>query len=97
MDPIIKRFRTFCIAEGISWILLIAAMVVKYSMGIPSAVRWPGMLHGFLFVGYLVTAVPLFTKLKWSTDRIYGVVLAGFLPFGTFVVERKWLRGPAQA
>jgi integral membrane protein len=45
-----------------------------------------------LFVGYLVTAVPLFTKLKWSTERIYGLLLAGFLPFGTFVVERKWLR-----
>jgi integral membrane protein len=81
MDPIITRFRAFCIAEGISWIILIAAMGVKY-----------GMLHGVLFVGYLVTAVPLFTKLKWSTERIYGLLLAGFLPFGTFVVERKWLR-----
>lgn len=92
MDPIITRFRAFCVAEGISWIILIAAMGVKYGMGIPSAVRWPGMLHGVLFVGYLVTAVPLFTKLKWSTERIYGLLLAGFLPFGTFVVERKWLR-----
>jgi integral membrane protein len=92
MDPIITRFRAFCIAEGISWIILIAAMGVKYGMGIASAVRWPGMLHGELFVRYLVTAVPLFTKLKWSTERIYGLLLAGFLPFGTFVVERKWLR-----
>lgn len=91
-SPIIRRFRAFCIAEGLSWILLLAAMVVKYTMNEPKAVRWPGMIHGVLFVGYLITSVPLFTKQKWSADRIYGVLAAGFLPFGTFVLERKWLR-----
>jgi len=55
-------------------------------------VRWPGMVHGLLFLGYLITALPLFTRLKWSTERIYGVLAAGFLPFGTFVLERRWLR-----
>lgn len=91
-SPILSRFRWFCIAEGVSWVLLLGAMAVKYGMGVPSAVRWPGMLHGILFIGYLVTAIPLFTRLKWPGERIYGVVAAGFLPFGTFVLERKWLR-----
>lgn len=91
-SPIIRRFRLFCILEAISWVLLIGGMVMKYGMGKPEAVRWPGMLHGVFFIGYMVTAVPLFTKLKWAGDRIYGIVAAGFLPFGTIVVERKWLR-----
>lgn len=91
-SPILARFRAFCIAEGISWVILIVAMVVKYGMHKPEAVRIPGMLHGAMFIGYMVTAVPLFTKLKWSSDRIYGIIAAGFLPFGTLVVERKWLR-----
>jgi integral membrane protein len=88
----IKRFRFFCVAEGLSWIALLAAMVVKYGFDRPEAVRWPGMVHGLLFLGYLITALPLFTRLKWSTERIYGVLAAGFLPFGTFVLERRWLR-----
>lgn len=88
----IQRFRFFCLAEGLSWIALLAAMVVKYGYGRPDAVRWPGMVHGLLFVGYLASAVPLFTRLKWPVERLYGLLVAGFLPFGTFVVERRWLR-----
>ena len=51
-----------------------------------------GWLHGILFVWYWVAAVPLFTVLKWPADRIIGLGLASILPFGTFVMERKWLR-----
>lgn len=91
-SSVIDRFRFFCMAEGFSWIALLAAMVVKYGFGHAEAVRWPGMAHGVLFIGYLVTAVPLFTREGWSTERIYGVLAAGFLPFGTFVLERRWLR-----
>jgi hypothetical protein len=39
-----------------------------------------------------VAAVPLFTKLKWDVERIFGLGLASIIPFGTFVMERKWLR-----
>jgi integral membrane protein len=44
-----------------------------------------------LFVGYWVAAVPLFTQLKWDIERIVGLGAASVLPFGTFVMERKWL------
>lgn len=89
---IIRRFRLFCIAEGFSWIALLIAMAVKYTQHMPEAVRWPGLVHGFCFIGYVVTAVPLFKKLAWPVERAYGVGVAGFVPFGTFVLERKWLR-----
>jgi integral membrane protein len=91
-SAIIRRFRAICIAEGVSWVILLGGMAVKYGMDRPEAVRWPGMLHGVLFIAYIVTAIPMFTRVKWSPERIYGVVAAGFLPFGTFVLERKWLR-----
>lgn len=91
-SPIIRRFRALCIAEGLSWIALLVAMVIKRTMDKPEAIFWPGMVHGICFIGYLITAVPLFTVLKWAPERIYGVVAAAVLPFGTFVLERKWLR-----
>jgi len=92
-EPIIRRFRTIAIAEGISFLLLLfIAMPLKYFFGLPMAVKLVGWAHGLLFVAYWVAAVPLFTKLKWDPERMVGVGLASLLPFGTFVLERKWLR-----
>lgn len=90
---IIRRFRTVAIAEGVSFILLLfIAMPLKYFFGMPMAVKVVGWAHGLLFVLYYVAAVPLFTKLKWDPERVVGLGLASVLPFGTFVLERKWLR-----
>mgnify|MGYP000916168021 CR=1 FL=1 len=87
-----RRFKFFCIAEGFSWIALLIAMGVKYTQHMPEAVRWPGLVHGVCFIGYIVTAIPMFRHVGWPLERAYGVGLAGFMPFGTFVLERKWLR-----
>lgn len=92
-DPIIRRFRTVAIAEGISFLLLLfIAMPLKYLADMPLAVKYTGWAHGVLFIAYWIAAVPLFTKLKWDAERIVGLGLASVLPFGTFVLERKWLR-----
>lgn len=93
-DPIIRRFRTVAIAEGISFlVLLLIAMPLKYVWHYPLPVKIVGWAHGVLFIWYWIAAVPLFTKLKWESERIIGLGLASILPFGTFVLERKWLRG----
>ena len=92
-SPIIDRFRTVAVAEGVSFlILLFVAMPLTYMAGWPWAVKVVGWAHGVLFVWYWVAAVPLFTKLKWDLERIVGLGAASVLPFGTFVMERKWLR-----
>ena len=72
-----RRFKFFCIAEGISWIALIIAMVVKYTQDMPQAVRWPGLVHGFLFIGYIVTAGPMFTRLQFPVERAQGIYRKG--------------------
>ncbi|HQV74490.1 MAG: DUF3817 domain-containing protein [Flavobacteriales bacterium] len=93
MNPVIQRFRTIAIAEGWSFLILLGiAMPLKYIFDMPMAVKVVGWLHGVLFIGYWVLAVPLFTKLKWDVERIVGLGLASIIPFGTFVMERKWLR-----
>lgn len=92
-SPIISRFRSIARAEGISFlVLLLVAMPLKYMADMPLAVKYTGWAHGVLFIGYWVAAVPLFTKLKWDAERIIGLGAASVLPFGTFVMEAKWLR-----
>lgn len=93
LHPILRRFRTIAIAEGVSFLVLIFfAMPLKYLMDMPMAVKVVGWAHGLLFMLYWVAAVPLFSKLKWDPERIVGLGAASVLPFGTFVLERKWLR-----
>ena len=94
MENIIPRFRKVALAEGVSYLaIFFISMPLKYGFEI----AWPnkviGMIHGILFMAYIVTAVPLFTKLYWDTDeRLLPVCLAAIIPFGTFWLERKYLR-----
>ena len=90
---IIQRFRLIAVAEGWSFlVLLFIAMPLKYLAGWPWAVKYVGWAHGVLFIAYWVAAVPLFTTLRWDIQRLIGLGAASMLPFGTFVMERKWLR-----
>ena len=90
---VIARFRKAALAEGISFlVLLLIAMPLKYGLDMPLAVKFTGWLHGIFFIWYWAAAVPLFTVLRWPIQRIIGLGLASILPFGTFVMERIWLR-----
>lgn len=90
---IIRRFRWVAILEGLSFvILLFVAMPLKYWGDLPALVTYMGWAHGVLFISYVILAIPMFTKVKWPSDRMYGVGVASLLPFGTFVMERRWLR-----
>jgi integral membrane protein len=92
-SPTIRRFRTIALAEGVSFLVLLGiAMPLKYAAGMPLAVRWVGLTHGLLFIAYAASAVLLFSRERWPLSRAPGVLLAALLPFGTFVLERKWLR-----
>jgi integral membrane protein len=48
-----------------------------------------GQIHGFLYMVYLVTAFELTVRLRIPLVRLVLVLLAGTIPFGSFVAERK--------
>lgn len=48
-----------------------------------------GFLHGWLYVVYLVFAFELTVKLRFGLRRMLLVLLAGTVPFCSFVAERK--------
>lgn len=92
-SPALRWFHAIAVAEGYSFLLLLfIAMPLKYMAGMPKAVTLAGSIHGALFVAYAIAAVFLFTHAKWPLNRIPGLFYAAVLPFGTFVLERKWLR-----
>jgi integral membrane protein len=70
-------------------VLVLVAMPLKYLADRPRLVEIVGPVHGFLYMAYLVTAVDLAFRAKWSAVRTVLVMLAGTIPFLSFYAERK--------
>lgn len=89
MDGALLRYRVMAWTVGVMLLLVTAATVVKYAADDESFIQFVGPVHGFLYVIYLVTALDLATRLRWSVVKALGVCLAGTIPFVSFVVERQ--------
>ena len=86
-------FRVVSFLEGTSYLLLLfVAVPIKYWMDDPQYVKLLGMPHGLLFVTYLVIAFLMKSELKWNNKTLGVVILASVIPFGTFYVDKKYLR-----
>jgi integral membrane protein len=85
----LKRLLTVGIAEGISFIILLAiAMPLKYIAHIPTPVRIVGMFHGVLFIWYSIALLQAKIAYSWSFKKSAIAFLLSFLPFGTFFLEK---------
>ena len=83
-----RRFRALAFLEGGSFILLLGvAMPLKYMAGMPMAVRVVGMAHGILFLLYVWIVLDALANRGWTVKRTGYGILAGLLPFGTFVFD----------
>ena len=86
-------FRVVSFLEGTSYLLLLfVAVPIKYWMDDPQYVKLLGMPHGLLFVTYLVIAFLIKSELKWNNKTLGVVMLASVIHFGTFYVDKKYLR-----
>ncbi|MBA3705077.1 MAG: DUF3817 domain-containing protein [Bacteroidetes bacterium] len=76
-------------AEGISYILLLGiAMPLKYMAGIPEFVRVTGMIHGILFLLYIVVLINAAIAYRWSIKKIAIGFIASLIPFGPFYLDK---------
>ena len=82
-----KRFRFVAIAEAITWAILLVAMVVKRVADNPDAVAVPGMLHGIVFLVFVVVTQLTARALKWSPFVTLLALASSLPPFGTLVFE----------
>lgn len=93
----LKFFKIIAFLEGVSLLLLFFfAMPMKYLMDNPLYVKHIGMAHGVLFVAYVILALMLKYQYNWSAKKLTIILLASVLPFGTFYVEKKYLRNSTE-
>ena len=89
----LRFFRLLAFAEGTSFLLLFAlSMPLKYWAGIREPNIYIGYLHGFLFIAYIVFAIVLWKEKDWKLKHLLSLILASLLPFGTFYLEKRFLR-----
>jgi len=86
-------FRVVSFLEGISYLLLMSlGLYYKYALNDPSFVKMFGMPHGILFMLYIILAIMNKKEMKWNTKTLGIVLLASIVPFGTFYIDKKYLR-----
>jgi len=90
----IRFLRGITLLEGISLILLVCiAVPIKYLGEDESYVKLLGPIHGFLFILFCYSAWTVGSKLNWNWRHMMGkLLLASFIPFGTFYLDHKVLR-----
>lgn len=90
IDTPIGRLRVIAWLEGLSFvILLFVAMPMKYIWGIPSPVRFVGLIHGLLFIIFGFTLAHVSATQTWPFKFIFRAALASVIPFGTFMFDKK--------
>mgnify|MGYP000851319181 FL=1 len=91
----IGRLRLIGILEGLSLILLVfIAVPLKYFYNQPEFVRVLGMCHGILFLLFVYAVFSVASEYNWKFREItWKLLLSSVIPFGTFYVDSKILKG----
>ncbi|MCT2563827.1 DUF3817 domain-containing protein [Chryseobacterium herbae] len=89
----IGRLRILAILEGISLLTLVfIAVPMKYWLGNPALVKMMGPIHGTLFLLFLFNTLSVGVEQQWKfKETTWKVILACFIPFGTFYIDNKIL------
>ncbi|HEX2808173.1 MAG TPA: DUF3817 domain-containing protein [Kineosporiaceae bacterium] len=108
MQSALIRYRALAYATGVFLLLLTAHVIVQYAQSqsqhipygdakglgeyLPGGETWIPVVHGYLYLIYVVITVDLWFRTRLPIPRTILVLLAGTVPFMSFVAER-WVRG----
>jgi integral membrane protein len=77
------------LAEGASFLMLLLATAIKYGADEPVGVRILGPIHGLLFLAFVLLVLNVRGDLRWGGKETVLALLAGVVPGGAFVLERR--------
>ncbi|MFD7918813.1 DUF3817 domain-containing protein [Streptomyces sp. NPDC059740] len=85
------RLRLISLPEAVSFLLLLVCSVLKRTTDF-DAVPVMGMVHGVLFVLYVLFWADAWNRTRWSPGRAAGYFVLSVLPTGGFFAERMLRR-----
>ncbi|WP_216215814.1 DUF3817 domain-containing protein [Amycolatopsis aidingensis] len=86
-------FRVVAVAEAFSWAGLLVGMFLKYVVELgEGGVPVLGMVHGVMFVLYVLVTLAVFRPLGWRPRILLLALLASIPPLFTWAFEKWALR-----
>lgn len=85
------RYKVMAYVTGGMLLLLTFEMVAKYFFNGGESVlgAWVAIVHGWIYVVYLITVFQVWSFMRWDFGRIAVLVAGGLVPVLSFIVERK--------
>jgi integral membrane protein len=88
VEAAVLRYRVMAYVTGVVLVVLCFVGIPLQVAGYPTVANNVGVVHGILYIIYLVFAWILSRKLALATKPTVIMLLAGTIPIMTFVVER---------
>ena len=88
MNAAVLRYRVMAYVTGVVLVVLCFVGIPLQVAGYPAVANNVGVVHGILYIIYLVFAWILSRKLALATKPTVIMLLAGTIPIMTFIVER---------
>ncbi len=93
----LTRYRIMAFVTGSFLLLLTVVTLVKYigaaagweNEGFLSVALFIGIVHGWIFMVYVLACADLWRRMKWRLGRLLTMVLGGVVPGLSFVTERR--------
>jgi integral membrane protein len=87
-------FRVAAVAEAFSWAALVIGMILKYGFSASHEGGVPvlGMVHGVIFICYVLVTLAVFKPLGWKPETLMVALLASIPPLFTWWFEKWALR-----
>ncbi|MCW3463993.1 DUF3817 domain-containing protein [Chitinophaga nivalis] len=90
----VGRLRIIAFLEGVSLLILVfIAVPLKYYLHDPVLTKVMGPVHGMLFLLFVFNTLSVGVAQQWRFGTTtWKVLVACFIPFGTFYIDKKILR-----
>ena len=88
MKAAVLRYRVMAYITGVVLVILCFVGIPLQIAGHPAVANDVGVVHGILYIIYLVCAWQLSRRLRLATKPTVIMLLAGTIPIMTFIVER---------
>ena len=88
MRAAVLRYRVMAYVTGVVLVVLCFVGIPLQVAGHPAVANDVGVVHGILYIIYLIAAWLLARRLKLAVKPTVIMLLAGTIPIMTFIVER---------
>ena len=93
MNRLLLAYRVLANVVGVLLVILVfVGIPLNHLADEPIVSQIVAPLHGYLYLGYVVVSFLLSRQFRLPLPRTLLVLLAGLVPFLTFIVERRLTR-----